>query len=234
MRRRLAEGLMLAGVTIHDPDSCLIEPGVTVGADSEIGPRVALRGRTALGERVVVEAGCLVTDCTVGDDAHLKPYTVAAESAIGARATLGPFCHLRPGSAIGEEVKIGNFVETKKARFGRGAKASHLSYLGDAEIGAGVNIGCGTITCNYDGHAKHRTVIEEGAFIGSDSQLIAPVTVGKNAYVASGTTVVEDVPAGALAIARPKQVNVPGYVERKRKERAAASRKANAAKRTRR
>ncbi len=223
MRRRINEALMRAGVTLHDPETCLVEPGVTVAADCEIGPSVALRGATAIAPGAHIEAGCVLTDCTVGAGAHLKPYTVAAESEIAAGATLGPFAHLRPGSVIGEGAKIGNFVETKKARLGAGAKASHLSYLGDADIGDGVNVGCGTITCNYDGYNKYRTVIEAGAFIGSDTQLVAPVTVGKNAVVAAGTTVVEDVPAGALAISRAKQVAVPGYFERKRRERAATA-----------
>ena len=216
MRRRLCESLMRAGVTIHLPESCLIEPGVTVGADSEIGPSVTLRGATRVGKGALIEAGCIVHDAVLGDGVHLKPYCVIAESEVGAHAHIGPFAHLRPGSVLGEEVKIGNFVETKKARMGRGAKASHLSYLGDAEIGAGANIGCGTITCNYDGYKKSKTVIGEGAFIGSDTQLVAPVTVGARAVIAAGTTVVEDVAEGALALSRAAQVQVPGYYERKR------------------
>ncbi|MSP63787.1 MAG: UDP-N-acetylglucosamine diphosphorylase/glucosamine-1-phosphate N-acetyltransferase [Myxococcales bacterium] len=219
MRLRVTEGLMRAGVTVRAPATCFIDAGVTVGADSEIGPLVELRGATRIGAGVRIDTGCVLTDVTVADGAHLKPYTVASESAIGPRAQVGPFAHLRPGSVLGAEVKIGNFVETKKARFGAGAKASHLSYLGDAEIGANANIGCGTITCNYDGHDKFRTVIGEGAFIGSDTQLVAPVTVGAGAIVGAGTTVVEDVPPGALALSRGKQIAVPGYADRKRAER---------------
>jgi bifunctional UDP-N-acetylglucosamine pyrophosphorylase/glucosamine-1-phosphate N-acetyltransferase len=216
MRRRINEALMRDGVTLHDPWSCAIDAGVTVGRDSEIGPQVALRGATRIGEGARVDAGCVLVDVRVGDGAHLKPYTVASGSEIGAGAEIGPFAHLRPGSELGAHVKIGNFVETKKARLGEGAKASHLSYLGDAEIGAGANIGCGTITCNYDGYTKSRTVIGEGAFIGSDTQLVAPVTVGARAVVGAGTTVTEDVPAGALALSRAPQVAIAGYYEKKR------------------
>jgi bifunctional UDP-N-acetylglucosamine pyrophosphorylase/glucosamine-1-phosphate N-acetyltransferase len=152
----------------------------------------------------------------VGEEAVLKPYSVAVDSRIGARAQVGPFAHLRPGSDLGEEAHVGNFVETKKTRMGRGAKANHLAYLGDGIIGAGANVGAGTIFCNYDGFQKHTTTIGEGAFIGSDSQLVAPVTVGANAYVATGTTVTRDVPADALAIGRTKQENKEGYAARLR------------------
>ncbi len=221
MRRRVTLTLMRAGVTIRAPETCCIDAGVTVGADSELGPLVQLRGNTRVGAGARIDAGCVITDATIGDGAHLKPYTVVAESEVGAEAELGPFAHLRPGSQLGRKVKIGNFVETKKARLGEGAKASHLTYLGDAEIGAHANIGCGTITCNYDGYVKSRTVIGEGAFIGSDTQLVAPVTVGAGAVVGAGTTVVEDVPPGALALSRSKQIAVPGYADKKRAEREA-------------
>jgi bifunctional UDP-N-acetylglucosamine pyrophosphorylase/glucosamine-1-phosphate N-acetyltransferase len=220
MRVRINEELMRSGVTMRAPETILVEPGVTVGADSEIGPGVELRGGTKIGANVKIDAGCILTDAAIADGAHLKPYTVIAESSVGEASVLGPFAHLRPGSAIGAHAKIGNFVETKKARFGDGAKASHLSYLGDAVIGAGANIGCGTITCNYDGYNKFETVIGEDAFIGSDTQLVAPVTVGKRAVVAAGTTVVEDVPAGALSLSRTQQLNIPGYYEKKARQRA--------------
>ncbi len=219
MRRRINEEWMRSGVTFDRPESTLVEPGVILGADTVIGPLCELRGSTRIGVGVRIEVGCVLQDAVVAEGAHLKPYTVLHESEVGARATLGPFAHLRPGSVIGAEAKIGNFVETKKARLGRGAKASHLSYLGDAEIGADVNIGCGTITCNYDGHNKFKTVIGEGAFIGSDTQLVAPVTIGAKAIVGAGTTVVDDVPAGALALSRAPQIAVLGYAERKRRER---------------
>jgi bifunctional UDP-N-acetylglucosamine pyrophosphorylase/glucosamine-1-phosphate N-acetyltransferase len=216
MRLRLAERLMRDGVTVRDPERLYLEPGVVVGRDTELGPGVELRGRTAIGEGCRIEAGVVISDCTVGSRVHVKPYCVLGESVVGDDAHLGPFAHLRPGTVLDREVHLGNFVETKKTRLGRGSKANHLSYLGDAEIGAGVNVGCGTITCNYDGYTKSKTVIEDGAFIGSDTQLVAPVTVGKGAVVAAGTTVTEDVPAGALALTRPKQIAVAGWAERKR------------------
>jgi bifunctional UDP-N-acetylglucosamine pyrophosphorylase/glucosamine-1-phosphate N-acetyltransferase len=220
MRRRLVTSLMREGATVISPETVFVEPGVTVGTDSEIGPGVQLRGRTRLGRGVRVDAGCVLTDAVIGDGTHLKPYCVVSESTVGQNGELGPFAHLRPGSDIGDQAKVGNFVETKKARLGRGAKASHLSYLGDCEVGAGANIGCGTITCNYDGYTKSKTVIGEGAFIGSDTQLVAPVTVGARAVVAAGTTVVEDVPDDALAISREKQQNVEGWATRKRQREA--------------
>ena len=228
MRGRITLDLMKSGVTIYAPETVLIDHGVVVGPDCEIGPLVQLRGQTVVGSGVRIEAGCVVEGTRIEDGAHLKPYTVIESSTVGKGATIGPFAHLRPESDIGPACKIGNFVEIKKARFGKGAKASHLSYIGDADIGADVNLGCGTITCNYDGYNKHKTVIGEGAFIGSDSQLVAPVTVGAHAVIASGTTVVEDVPEGALAIARVPQVHKAGYYEKKKQKEAAnqAARKA--------
>ena len=221
LRRRAAERLMRAGVTIRQPESCRIDATVTVGEDSEIGSGVQLLGRTHVGANVQIDTGCVITDATIADGAHVKPYSVVSESVIGAAAQVGPFAHLRPGTRLGKKVKIGNFVETKKAFFDEGAKASHLSYLGDCEIGKDVNIGCGTITCNYDGFEKFKTVIEEGAFIGSDTQLVAPVRVGAGAIVGAGTTVSKDVPPGALALTRPDTRHVAGYAERKRKLREA-------------
>jgi bifunctional UDP-N-acetylglucosamine pyrophosphorylase / glucosamine-1-phosphate N-acetyltransferase len=216
-RRRVAERWMRAGVTIAAPETVHIDADLEeVGGDVELGAGVTLRGRTRVGRAVRIEQGCVVSDSDLGDGVHLKPYTVVTESQVGAGAILGPFTHCRPGTVLGEGVHLGNFVETKKTQLGRGAKANHLAYLGDARIGPRVNVGAGTITCNYDGVHKHVTTIEEGAFIGSDTQLVAPVTVGKGAYVAAGTTVVEDVPAGALAIGRGRQVNKEGYVEARR------------------
>jgi bifunctional UDP-N-acetylglucosamine pyrophosphorylase / glucosamine-1-phosphate N-acetyltransferase len=216
MRLRLAEALMREGVTVRDPERLYVEPGVTVGRDSELGPGVELRGKTAVGAGARLEAGVVIADSTLGERVHVKPYCVITESTVGNGAIIGPWAHLRPGSTLEDDVHLGNFVETKKTRLGRGSKANHLSYLGDTDVGEKVNVGCGTITCNYDGYAKHRTVIEDGAFIGSDTQLVAPVTVGRGAVVAAGTTVYEDVPPGALALTRVKQVNVAGYAERKR------------------
>jgi bifunctional UDP-N-acetylglucosamine pyrophosphorylase/glucosamine-1-phosphate N-acetyltransferase len=220
MRLRLADALMREGVTVRDPERLFIEPGVTVGRDSELGPGVELRGRTAIGAETRLDAGVVVTDSTIGDRVHVKPYCVITESAVGDGAQVGPWAHLRPGSRLEADVHLGNFVETKKTRLGRGSKANHLTYLGDADIGEKVNVGCGTITCNYDGVNKFTTVIEDGAFIGSDTQLIAPVTVGKGAYVGTGTTVRQNVPPGALAVSAGPQRNIEGWVERKARERA--------------
>jgi bifunctional UDP-N-acetylglucosamine pyrophosphorylase / glucosamine-1-phosphate N-acetyltransferase len=175
-----------------------------------------LRGRTVIGEGSVIDTGSVLTDVAVAPRAVIKPYTVATKSVIGEAAQIGPFSHIRPDSDIATEAHVGNFVEVKKTRIGRRSKANHLAYLGDGEIGEDVNVGAGTIFCNYDGFQKHVTVLEDGVFIGSDSQLIAPVRVGKNAYVATGTTVTRDVPADALAIARPKQENKEGYGPRLR------------------
>jgi bifunctional UDP-N-acetylglucosamine pyrophosphorylase/glucosamine-1-phosphate N-acetyltransferase len=216
-RQRVNQRWMRAGVTMVAPETVAIDADIEeIGRDVELGPGVALRGKCSIGDRVTIDAGCILTDTRVDDGALLKPYCVLTESRVGARAQLGPFAHCRPGTVLEEDVHLGNFVETKKTRMGRGAKANHLSYLGDTDVGAKVNVGAGTITCNYDGTTKSRTTIEEGAFIGSDTQLIAPVTVGKGAYVAAGTTVTEDVPPGALAISRVPQVVKEGYVERKR------------------
>ena len=161
-----------------------------------------------------IETGCVLSDGSVERGAHLKPYTVAAQSVIGTEAETGPFTHLRPECVLEQGAKVGNFVEMKKTRLGKGSKANHLSYLGDGEIGADVNIGAGTIFCNYDGFNKHKTVLEDGVFIGSDSQLVAPIRIGKGAYVATGTTVTQDVPAEALALSRVKQSNKEGYATR--------------------
>ena len=214
-RRRINERWMRDGVSFADPASAYVEADVgPIGQDAWIGPGVVLRGKTAVGERAVIDAGCVLTNATVAADAYLKPYSVLTDTVIGERAQIGPFSHCRPGSRIDEDAHLGNFVETKKTHLMAGAKANHLAYLGDASIGSKANIGAGTITCNYDGFAKHQTTIEAGAFIGSDSQLVAPVTVGRDAYVGSGTTVTKDVPRGGLALSRVKQVNVEGWAER--------------------
>jgi bifunctional UDP-N-acetylglucosamine pyrophosphorylase/glucosamine-1-phosphate N-acetyltransferase len=214
MRLRIAEELGKSGVTVRDPATTYVELGVRVEPDAVLEPNVHLRGKTVIEAGARVDTGCVLTDVHVARNAYLKPYTVAAESEIGERAEAGPFAHLRPQSVLEAESKIGNFVEMKKTRLGRGSKASHLSYLGDGQIGRDVNIGAGTIFCNYDGINKHTTTLEDGVFIGSDSQLIAPVRIGERAYVATGTTVTRDIPAGALAISRPKQLNKEGYADR--------------------
>ena len=214
------------GVTIRDPASTSIDLDSTIEADVTIEGGVQLRGRTAIARGVRIDVGCVLRDVTVEQDAVLLPYTVATSSTIGARAQVGPFSHLRPASELGEGAHVGNFVETKKTRLGRGSKANHLAYLGDGVVGAGVNVGAGTIFCNYDGFQKHTTVLEDGVFVGSDSQLVAPVTVGKDAYIATGTTVTSDVPAEALAIGRARQVNKEGLGTRMRLKLQAAAERA--------
>ena len=209
--------LLAAGVTLVDPSTTYISSDVTVGADTVIHPNVYLEGRTVVGQGCELHAGVRIVDSTVGDRVTVRNYCVITDSTIAADAVLGPFAHVRPASHVGEGAHVGNFVELKRTTLGAGSKASHLTYLGDATIGANVNIGAGTITCNYDGRTKQQTVIEDGAFVGSDSALVAPVTIGAGAYVAAGSTIVDDVPAGALGIARGKQVNKDGWVGKRKK-----------------
>jgi bifunctional UDP-N-acetylglucosamine pyrophosphorylase / glucosamine-1-phosphate N-acetyltransferase len=223
VRQKKNEELMAAGVTLVDPATTYVEPDVIVGADTVIHPNVYLEGRTTVGAACEIHAGVRVVNSTIGDRVTILNYSVITDSTVGAGVRLGPFAHLRPGSEVGEAAHIGNFVELKKTVLGAGSKASHLTYLGDATIGEGVNIGAGTITCNYDGVHKHQTVIEDGAFIGSDSQLVAPVRVGKGAYVAAGSSIVSDVPTGSLGIARGRQTNIEGWVARKKSARAAGA-----------
>jgi bifunctional UDP-N-acetylglucosamine pyrophosphorylase / glucosamine-1-phosphate N-acetyltransferase len=218
IQRRVVAKLMSEGVTFRNPATVVIDSTVTIGNDTVVYPFVTIEGKTAIGSRCVIEPGVHLVDVTVGDDVHLKTGTVAEDAIIANDAAVGPYAHLRPGSKLGRRVKVGNFVETKKAVFGEGAKASHLSYIGDAEVGADVNIGAGTITCNYDGVNKHKTVIEEGAFIGSDTQLVAPVRVGKGAYVGAGSTITKDVPDEALALSRTPQRIIEGWASRKKKK----------------
>ena len=213
-RRRINEAWMRAGVTMLDPRATYIDADVILGKDVWLAPNVVLRGNTRIGDNVRIDIGALLTNVTVADDSYIKAYSVVTDTAIGERVEVGPFSHCRPGTRIDEDARVGNFVETKKTHVMAGAKANHLAYLGDASIGQKANIGAGTITCNYDGLSKHKTTIEAGAFIGSDSQLVAPVTVGRDAYVGSGTTVTKDVPRGALALTRIKQVNVEGWADR--------------------
>jgi bifunctional UDP-N-acetylglucosamine pyrophosphorylase/glucosamine-1-phosphate N-acetyltransferase len=214
MHERIARRHRVAGVTVRD--GARIDSGVTIEPDAVVETGAVLRGATRIGRGAVIDVGCVLTDVAVAEGALLKPYTVASDSTIGPRAQLGPFAHLRPASDIGEEAHVGNFVETKKTRMARGAKANHLAYLGDGDIGEAANIGAGTIFCNYDGFQKHTTTIGPGVFIGSDSQIVAPVTIGAGAYVATGTCVTKDVPPDALAISRVKQDNKEGYASRLR------------------
>ncbi|MDB4954708.1 MAG: UDP-N-acetylglucosamine pyrophosphorylase [Myxococcales bacterium] len=214
-RRRINEGWMRAGVTMVDPRSTYIDAEVgPLGKDLWIAPNVVLRGKTTIGAGVRLDTGSVLTDVTVDANTNIKPYSVLTETEVGERVQIGPFTHCRPGSRIDEDAHLGNFVETKKTHLMAGAKANHLAYLGDASVGQKANIGAGTITCNYDGVGKYKTTIEAGAFIGSDSQLVAPVTIGRDAYVGSGTTVTRDVPRGSLALTRVKQVNVEGWADR--------------------
>jgi bifunctional UDP-N-acetylglucosamine pyrophosphorylase/glucosamine-1-phosphate N-acetyltransferase len=212
------EELMAAGVTIVDPASTWIGPDVSIGPDTVLHPNVYLEGKTTVGARCTINASVRIVDSTVEDDTVINNFCVITASHIASGVQVGPFAHIRPQSRIERDARVGNFVELKKTTLGPGSKASHLTYLGDATIGANVNIGAGTITCNYDGVSKNPTVIEDNAFIGSDSQLIAPVRVGKGAYVAAGSSITEDVPEGGLGIARGKQVNKPGWVEKKKKK----------------
>jgi bifunctional UDP-N-acetylglucosamine pyrophosphorylase/glucosamine-1-phosphate N-acetyltransferase len=219
IQRRVVGKLMSEGVTFRNPTTVVIDSTVSIGEDTVVYPFVTLEGMTKIGEGCVIEPGVHLINVTIGDDVHVKTGTVAEDSTIEDEAAVGPYAHLRPGTHLGRKVKVGNFVETKKAVFGEGAKASHLSYIGDAEIGADVNIGAGTITCNYDGVNKHKTVLEDGVFIGSDTQLVAPVRVGKGAYVGAGSTITKDVPADSLALSRTPQRIVQGWAARKREER---------------
>jgi bifunctional UDP-N-acetylglucosamine pyrophosphorylase / glucosamine-1-phosphate N-acetyltransferase len=218
MRQKKNEELMAAGVTLIDPATIYIDPDVVVGPDTVIHPGVVIQGQTRIGTACEIQAYVRIADTEIADRVTIQNFCLIVGARVAEGASIGPFAHLRPETEVGQEAKIGNFVELKKTSFGAGSKASHLSYLGDATIGANVNIGAGTITCNYDGEKKHETVIEEGAFIGSDSQLVAPVRVGKGAYVAAGSSITEDVPPGALGIARSRQTNVADWVERRQKK----------------
>jgi bifunctional UDP-N-acetylglucosamine pyrophosphorylase/glucosamine-1-phosphate N-acetyltransferase len=217
-----------SGVSIHG--DARIDDTVLVAPDAVIGPGVRARGKSSIGAGATLDVGVVVTDSEIGARANIKPYSVVTSSRVGEAAEIGPFAHLRPESDIEAEAHIGNFVETKKMRVRRGAKANHLAYLGDGDIGERANIGAGTIFCNYDGFQKHQTIIGEGAFIGSDSQIVAPVTVGKGAYVGTGTTVTENVPDDALAIGRARQTNKEGYATKLKTKLAEAARAKKAAK----
>ena len=218
IQQRVVANLMKEGVTFRNPSTVVIDSTVAIGNDTVVYPFVTLEGKTRIGSGCVVEPGVHLVDVVVGNNVHLKTGTVAERAEIADEAAVGPYAHLRPGSKLGKHVKVGNFVETKKAVFGEGAKASHLSYIGDADVGADVNIGAGTITCNYDGVNKNKTVLEDGVFIGSDTQLVAPVRVGKGAYVGAGSTITKDVPADSLALSRTPQKVVEGWAARKREQ----------------
>ena len=197
--------LMISGVTMVDPAVTYVEPDVVIGKDSSLGPGVHLRGKTTIGERVRIDAGSILIDATVGDDVEIRAHSILEEARVEHGAIIGPFARLRPGAEVMEEAHVGNFVELKKARLGKGAKANHLAYLGDATIGAGANVGAGTITCNYDGYGKYLTEIGEGVFVGSNSTLVAPIKIGDGAYVAAGSTLTDEVKPSSLAFGRARQ-----------------------------
>jgi len=213
--------LVAAGVTVDRPGSCVIDPEVKVGPGTIIEPFAQLLGRTRVGSDCRIRSFSVIENCTLGDRVQILQSCVLEDSTIADGARIGPFTHMRPGNEVGENAHVGNFVELKKSRLGKGAKANHLTYLGDADIGEAANIGAGTITCNYDGVNKHVTRIGKGAFVGSDSALVAPVTVGDGAYIGAGSCITKDVPADALAVSRSRQVNLEGWAQTRRAKRAA-------------
>jgi bifunctional UDP-N-acetylglucosamine pyrophosphorylase/glucosamine-1-phosphate N-acetyltransferase len=220
VREQRNEALMASGVTMEDPDTTYVGPDVEVGRDTILHANVLLEGRTRIGTDCEIHSNVRIVDSSVEDRVIVLNFCFVNQATIASGARVGPFAHLRPESDVREHAHVGNFVELKKTRLGAHSKANHLAYLGDATIGERVNIGAGTITCNYDGERKHPTIIEDGVFIGSDSQLVAPVKVEAGAYVAAGSTITRDVPAGALGIARGVQVNKEGWVERKKGKKA--------------
>jgi bifunctional UDP-N-acetylglucosamine pyrophosphorylase/glucosamine-1-phosphate N-acetyltransferase len=216
MRMRTAQALMAEGVTIFRPGTSVIDSTVSVGADTIVEPFVQLLGRTTIGSGCRIRSYSVIEDSTIGDDVVVRNGSVISSAQVAKGALIGPYSHLRPESEIGEGAHVGNFVETKKSRLGAGAKANHLSYIGDAEIGAGTNIGAGAITCNYDGKAKHRTTIGANVFVGSDSTLVAPLAIADGSYIAAGSTITEDVPADALALGRARQTVKPDWAKKMR------------------
>ncbi|MBM0067795.1 bifunctional UDP-N-acetylglucosamine diphosphorylase/glucosamine-1-phosphate N-acetyltransferase GlmU [Alkalicoccobacillus gibsonii] len=210
MKKRINERWMRAGVTMIDPAQTYISSEATIGQDTVIYPGASIQGTSVIGSECVIGANSEIRNSVIADFVEVKQ-SVIHDSKVESRVTIGPFAHIRPGSALGEDVRIGNFVEVKKSSLAKGSKAAHLSYVGDAEVGQNVNLGCGTITVNYDGENKYKTTIADGAFIGSNSNLVAPVHIGENALVAAGSTITEDVPHQALSIARARQVNKENY-----------------------
>jgi bifunctional UDP-N-acetylglucosamine pyrophosphorylase/glucosamine-1-phosphate N-acetyltransferase len=217
--------VMASGATIFFPQTCLIDADVEVGPDTIIEPFVQLLGTTRIGSDCRVRSYSVITNSEIGDGVTIRPGSILDDARVANGAVIGPYSHLRPGSDIGEGAHVGNFVETKKIKLGKGSKANHLTYLGDAEIGAGVNVGAGTITCNYDGVHKHKTEIGDGVFVGSDSTLVAPVKIGKGAYVAAASCITENVPEDSLALGRSHQVVKEGWAKARREQSTAASKK---------
>jgi bifunctional UDP-N-acetylglucosamine pyrophosphorylase/glucosamine-1-phosphate N-acetyltransferase len=216
MRMRKCHELMAGGVSVFYPATCVIDSDVEIAPDTVIEPFVQILGKTRIGANCRIRSYSIIRDSEIADNVLIRPGCILEEARVASNAVIGPYSHLRAGSDIGEGAHVGNFVETKKIKLGKGSKANHLTYLGDAEIGAGVNIGAGTITCNYDGVNKHTTVIEDGVFIGSDSTLVAPVRVGKGAYVGAASCITEDVPEDSLALSRAPQVGKAGWARDKR------------------
>jgi bifunctional UDP-N-acetylglucosamine pyrophosphorylase / glucosamine-1-phosphate N-acetyltransferase len=222
LRAETAKRLMASGVTIFKPETCVIDAAVKIGPDTIIEPFVQLLGTTTIGENCRIRSYSVLENATLGDNVLIRQGCVIHDSAIGCSALIGPFSHIRPESVIGERAHIGNFVETKKVKIGAGSKANHLTYLGDAEVGSGTNIGAGVITCNYDGVNKFKTEIGDHVFVGSDSTLVAPISIGDGSYVAAGSCITEDVPPDALALGRVRQVTKPEWVSNRRAQLAAA------------
>jgi len=219
IRLATANRLMAAGVTIFRPETCVIDADVQIEPDTIIEPYVQLLGNTKIGSDCRIRSFSVIENCTLESNVLIQQSCVLESSAIAEGASIGPFAHLRPGNEVGPNAHVGNFVEMKKAKLGKGSKANHLTYLGDAEIGAGTNIGAGVITCNYDGVHKHQTKIGQGAFVGSDSTLVAPVSVGDGAYIGAGSCITRDVPSGALAVGRARQITKEGWAAARRAQR---------------
>jgi bifunctional UDP-N-acetylglucosamine pyrophosphorylase / glucosamine-1-phosphate N-acetyltransferase len=217
-RRRKRAAVMDAGVTIELPETVVIDPDVVVGADTRIEPGVQLLGKTRIGTDCIIRAGSILSDAVLEDHVMVKPYSIVSASHLSRGVQVGPFAHLRDGARLEDNARVGNFVEVKKSVLGAGVKSMHLTYLGDARVGSGTNIGAGTITCNYDGVHKNPTVIGERVFIGSDTALVAPVRVGDGAYVGAGSVITKNVPPNALGLARGQQVNKPGWAAARRRE----------------
>ena len=211
-RRKIADKHFAAGVSIMDPNNTYIDPRVKIGSGTVILPGTILRGRTVIGKNCTIGPNAMIRDCTVGDETEVNASQLN-ESTVGAHTTVGPFAYVRPNSKIGDHVKVGDFVEIKNSVIGNGTKISHLTYVGDSDCGERINFGCGTVTTNYDGFKKFRCTIGDDAFIGCNTNLIAPVTVGNGSYIAAGSTITDEVPADSLAIARERQVNKPGWAE---------------------
>jgi bifunctional UDP-N-acetylglucosamine pyrophosphorylase/glucosamine-1-phosphate N-acetyltransferase len=218
VRLQKARDLMADGASIFYPQTCVIDADVEIGPDTVIEPFVQLLGRTRIGSDCRIRSYSVIQNSEIGDRVTIRPGSILDDARVASDAIIGPYSHLRPGSEIGEAAHVGNFVETKKIKLGKGSKANHLTYLGDADIGAGVNVGAGTITCNYDGVHKHKTEIGDGVFVGSDSTLVAPVKIGKGAYIAAASCITEDVPDDALALGRARQTTKEGWAKTKREQ----------------